>query len=276
MSLACKLLVPALLLVASACAAAPVLRVCADPGNLPYSNKRQQGFENRIAALIGKDLGEQVSYYWFPQEDSFFSQTLKKGVCDVVMSVPTGFAEADTTRPYYASSYVFLSRRSEHLGIRSFDDPRLKSLRIGVHYLDSAEDNLPPVFALASRGIVRNVVGYSIFGNSLAQSNPTAELVRAVANGQVDVAIMWGPSAGYFSLSSLVPLAIDPIESDPSHPGLQFTFPISIGVRRGQSKLKRRLDAELLRRHTEIVHMMQSYGIPEVRLASLPRSAMEN
>ena len=105
-------------------AASAQLRVCADPNNLPYSNEKMQGFENRIADLIAKDLAMQVQYFWYPQREKFFRQTLNSGMCDVVMGVPSGFDEADTTRPYYRSSYVFVSRRDRNLHIQSFDDPR--------------------------------------------------------------------------------------------------------------------------------------------------------
>ncbi|MGH9574360.1 MAG: quinoprotein dehydrogenase-associated putative ABC transporter substrate-binding protein [Candidatus Acidiferrales bacterium] len=277
MSLASSLLATAILLVASSCAGAPVLRVCADPANLPYSNKQQQGFENRIASLIANDLGERVSYFWFPQQEMFFQQTLDKGVCDIVMSVPSQFQGADTTQPYYTSSYVFLSRRAEHLDLKSFDDPRLKRLRIGVHVLDSGNDNLPPIFALSTRGIVRNVISFSIFGDSLTQSSPASNLVRAVADKKVDVAIIWGPIAGYFSRNSKVPLTLQTIRSDPAHPALQFVFPISIGVRKGEPRLKQQLDAELLRRHAEIARLLKAYKIPELSpAADSPGSLAEN
>src|SRR5947209_6577094 len=141
------------------------LRVCADPNNLPYSNDQKQGFENRIADLIATDLNMHVEYFWLRQGEKFFRRTLNNGVCDVVMGVPAGFDEAATTRPYYRSTYVFITRKSSGLAINSLDDPRLRTLRICVHILGDANDNLPPVTALISRGIVKNLVGYSIFGN---------------------------------------------------------------------------------------------------------------
>jgi quinoprotein dehydrogenase-associated probable ABC transporter substrate-binding protein len=249
------------------CAAAPMLRVCADPNDLPYSNRKQQGFENRIAELVAKDLNMKVSYFWFPQRENFFRKTLNSGVCDVVMGVPIGIHEADTTRPYYRSSYVFVSRRDRHLQIDSFDDPRLKTLRIGVHVLGEKDDSLPPVHALTSRGIVRNLVGYSIFGN-LTEANPSADLIAAVEKNDVDVAIVWGPLAGYFAQHDAVPLDVTPIDGDPAHPQLPLTFNIGMGVRDGDAKLKQQLDAELVRRHIEIDQILRSYGIPQLSMAS--------
>lgn len=253
------------LLIAAAglpCLASTDLRVCADPNNLPYSNDQKQGFENQLAALIGKDLNMRVTYFWFPQRSAFFRKTLNSGLCDVVMGVPSGFDEAETTQPYYRSSYVFIARRDRHLHITSFDDPRLRTLKIGVHILGEEDDSLPPVHAFTSRGIVRNLVGFSIFGN-LNEKNPAADLINAVADGKVDVAVAWGPLAGYSMQHSRVPLEITPIESDPKLPALPFHYDIAIGVRHGDEALKQSLDAELTRRRAAIHRILSSYGIPQ-------------
>lgn len=244
-------------------AESPVLRVCADPNNLPYSNEAQQGFENHLADLVAKDLGMRVSYFWFPQREKFFDQTLNGGVCDVVMGVPAGFDEADTTQPYYRSTYVFVTRRDRGLQIRSFDDPRLRQLKIGVHILGEQDDSLPPVHAFTSRGIVRNLVGYSIFGN-LREKNPPADLIEAVADEKVDVAVAWGPLAGYFARRSAVPLELTPVDGDSLHPALPFHFDIAMGVRHGNTQLQRALSKEITRRRDAIQALLQSYGVPEV------------
>jgi mxaJ protein len=263
MSSATKWLLALLLATAGLpCSEAADLRVCADPNNLPYSNDQKQGFENQLAALIGKDLNMQVTYFWFPQRSAFFRKTLNGGVCDVVMGVPAGFDEADTTRPYYHSSYVFIARRDRHLHITSFDDPRLRKLKIGVHILGEEDDSLPPVHAFTTRGIVRNLVGFSIFGN-LNETNPSADLIKAVTDGKVDVAVAWGPLAGYYVRRSPVPLEINPIESDPTLPALPFHYDIAIGVRHGDDVLKQSLNAELLRRRAAIHRILSSYGIPQ-------------
>lgn len=245
------------------CSAAATLRVCADPNNLPYSNEQQQGFENQLASMIAGDLGMKVSYVWYRQGGKFFSRTLDAGLCDVVMGVPAGMDEAASTRPYYVSSYAFLSRKDRRLDITSLDDPRLRTLKIGVHILGDGDDNVPPVHALISRGIVHNLVGYSIFGN-LGEANPSADLIRAVVDRKVDVAVVWGPLAGYFARRSAVPLEVTPIASDPRNPALPMVFAIGIGVRPKDEALRRELDAELARRQPEVRKLLASYGIPQV------------
>lgn len=255
-------------------ASAHKLRVCADPNNMPFSNEQQQGFENRIAILIAKDMDREVEYFWFRQGEKFFRQTLNRGVCDVVMGVPAGFDEAATTRPYYRSTYVILSRKASNLDIRSLDDPRLSKLRIGVQILGDEKDNLPPVNVLMRRGIVKNLVGFSIFGN-LNEKNPASDVIRALAQGEVDVAIAWGPLGGYYSRESSVPLRVTPLAEDPKDPDLPFHFDIAIGVRAHDNALRSALDEELTRRRLEIEDILRSYGIPQVALPNETAQAAE-
>jgi quinoprotein dehydrogenase-associated probable ABC transporter substrate-binding protein len=250
-----------------AAGAAPLLRVCADPNNLPYSDRQEKGFENELATMIANDLGMQVTYTWFPQRGSFFRKTLDAGKCDVVMGVPAGMTGVDTTQPYYRSGYAFVSRRDRNLNITSLDDARLPQLRIGIHNLGDTDRESPPVHALTDRGIVRNLVGYNIFGSNLDETSPSSDLIKAVEKGDIDLALAWGPIAGYFARSSPVPLVVAPIEGDPSNPNLPLTFDIAAGVRKRDDMLKQQLDRELERRRTEIQHLLVSYGIPQLSLA---------
>ena len=249
-----------------AASAAPLLRVCADPNNLPYSDQQQKGFENQLATMIGNDLGMQVIYTWFPQRGSFFRKTLDAGKCDVVMGVPAGMAGIDTTQPYYRSGYVFVSRRDRNLNITSLDDPRLHQLRIGIHNLGDTDREAPPVQALTSRGVVSNLVGYNIFGRNLEEADPASDLIKAVEKGDVDLALVWGPIAGYFARLSPVPLVVSPIEDDSSNPNLPLSFDIAAGVRKEDDVLKQQLDSELQRRRTEIQRLLVSYGVPQLSL----------
>jgi quinoprotein dehydrogenase-associated probable ABC transporter substrate-binding protein len=245
----------------AAIAATPTLRVCADPNNMPFSNQARQGFENQLAKLVANDLGMQVSYFWFPQRKKFFDRTLNAGNCDVVMEVPSGIPVAATTIPYYQSSYVFVSRRDRHLHIKSMDDPRLQHLRIGVHITGDEDSNLPPVNALTSRGIVQNLVGYSLYGK-LSEKNPPSDLIQAVANKDVDVAIAWGPMAGYFAKHSRVPLEVTSVDVVSPNPELPFTFAISMGVRHGDTKLQQQLNVEIQRRESDIRQLLLTYDVP--------------
>lgn len=245
----------------------PALRVCADPNNLPFSNQQQQGFENDLAHLVASDLGMTVAYTWAPQRSRFFRKTLLAGACDVVMGVPSQMEIASTTSPYYRATYVFVSRRDRHLDICSFDDPRLHGMRIGVHSIGDDNANLPPATALAHRGMARNVAGYSIYGN-LSEANPPADLIRAVAAREVDIAVAWAPLAGYFAQRSSVPLELTPVCPSPADTVLGFTFDISMGVRRGDTALRDKLNGEIERRRPEIQRLLTSYGIPLLPLGA--------
>jgi quinoprotein dehydrogenase-associated probable ABC transporter substrate-binding protein len=237
-----------------------VLRVCADPNNLPYSNQQAEGFENKIASLIAADLGVPVTYTWLPQRRGFIRNTLKAKKCDVVMSEPTGFELAHVTRPYYRSSYAFVSRVDENLAdLRSLDDPRLATLKIGLHAMGDDYANVPPAHALANRGLQDRIVGYSIYGD-YSQPHPPGDLIDAVAKGEVDIAIAWGPIAGYFAQQASPRLVVTPIES--AERGM--TFAMGIAVRREDKALAKMLEDVLDRKHADVEHILDDYGIPRV------------
>ena len=242
---------------------APELRVCADPNNLPFSNQRQQGFENRLAELIAKDQGATVQYTWWPQRRGFIRSTLAAGKCDLVMGMPYGAERVLTTRPYYRSTYVFVFRKDRHLDVKTLDDPALHTLKIGVQLVGDDYANTPPVHALSRRGIVGNLVGYSVFGD-YSQENPPARIIDAVVAGDVDLAVAWGPLAGYFAKRSPVPLEIIPVSPAIDPPGLRFTFDISLAVRPGDTARQRQLEGVLDRRKREIDHLLAEYGVPVV------------
>ena len=240
---------------------AGVLRVCADPNNLPFSNQRGEGFENKLAELLAQDLGERVEYTWWAQRRGFFRNTLKAGVCDLVMGVPSGFEMALTTKPYYRSTYVFLSRKARHLEVKSFDDPMLRKLRIGVQIIGDDQSNAPPAHALTRRNIIDNVRGFTLYGD-YSQSNPPARIVDAVSNGDIDLAIVWGPLAGYFAKQSRVLLEIVPVSPQIDQPFLPFVFDISMGVRRGDQEFRDRVDQFLEQRRGEIDRILADYRVP--------------
>lgn len=243
-------------------------RVCADPNNLPFSNQKGEGLENHLAQLIAGDLGATVHYTWWPQRRGFIRSTLAADSCDVVMGIPTGAERVLTTRPYYRSTYVFVSRKDRHLNIRSFDDPALKRLKIGVQLVGDDYNNTPPVHALSRRGIVGNLEGYSVYGD-YSQANPPARIIDAVVSGAVDIAVAWGPLAGYFARHAGARLDIAPVSPAIDPPGLRFTFDISLGVRPADSVLKQQLESVLDRRRSGVDSLLTVFGFPVVQ-SSLP------
>jgi mxaJ protein len=244
---------------------AGVLRVCADPNNLPFSNERGEGFENKLAELLAQDLGDRVEYTWWAQRRGFFRNTLRAGTCDIVIGVPAGFEMAATTKPYYRSTYVFLSRKDRHLNVSSFDDPLLKKLRIGVQIIGDDYSNAPPAHALTRRNIVENVRGFTVYGE-YSKHDPPARIVDAVASGDIDLAIVWGPLAGYFAKQSRVPLEVVPVSPQIDQPFLPFVFDISMGVRRDDQELKDQVEQFMERRRGDIDRILEEYRVPRVDL----------
>jgi mxaJ protein len=205
-----------------------------------------------------------VRYTWWPQRRGFIRNTLAADSCDVIMGIPAHAERVLTTRPYYRSSYVFVSRKDRHLDIRSFVDPRLKHLKkIGVQLIGDDYNNSPPVHALSRRGIVGNLEGYSVYGD-YSQPNPPARIIDAVVSGAVDIAIAWGPLAGYFAKSSGAPLDLVPVSPAFDPPGLQFAFDISLGVRPDDQGLKQKLEAVLDRRRAGVDSLLSEFGVPLV------------
>lgn len=248
-----------------------VIRVAADPNNLPFTNDRLEGFENKIAQLVADELGARVEYVWRAQRRGFFRETLKENRAELVMGAPVGFDLALTTKPYYRSTYVFVTRKGSGLDIKSFDDPRLASLRVGVQIIGNDGFNTPPAHALTRRGIVNNLVGYTVYGD-YGEPNPPARIVEAVAKGEVDVAVVWGPLAGYFARRSPVPLDVTPVTPAADGP-FPFTFGISMAVRRQDKAFRDELNEVIARKRGEIERILDEYRVPRVSAPATQRAA---
>jgi mxaJ protein len=244
-------------------AAAHTLRVCADPNNLPFSNRRGEGFENKIAELVARDMNAKVEYTWWAQRRGFIRNTLNASLCDVVIGVPASFELTAVTTPYYRSSYVFVTRRERDLRIQSYDDPRLRKLRIGVQLVGDDGANTPPVHSLGQRGIRGTLKGYLVYGD-YSQPNPPAQIIDGVARGDVDIAIAWGPLAGYFAARQSVPLDITPVSPQVDLPFMPQVFDVSMGVRRQDKALRDTLDSILTREKKAIDAILDSYNVPRV------------
>ena len=244
------------------------LRVCSDPNNLPFSNRREQGFENKIAELIAKEWGGmEVTYTWWPQRRGFVRETLRAKKCDVIIGVPQGYDPVASTEPYYASTYVFVYPADKGWDIKSLDDEILKKLRIGVNLIGDDYMNPPPVMAMADRGLFA-AKGYSIYGD-YSQESPPREIMDALGKGEVDVAIVWGPLAGYFAKQQPIRLKI--VHLPPSdRKEFPFQFNMSMGIRRGDKELQKRLEQTLKEKRAEIHAILEEYGVPLVPLVKAP------
>lgn len=234
------------------------LRVCADPNNLPFSNMKLQGFENQIASLIAKDLDAHLTYVWQRMGRGFVREYIEKGQCDLLVGIPSNYRPVLTTAPYYRSTYLFVSRRGDHLEVDSFNSPELHRLKIGVQVLE--EEYTPPGEALARRGLQTAIVGYDT-------TEDAESIIRAVADSEVGIAVVWGPLAGYFAQKYHGSLALAPVEPEVDPPGLPFTFAISMGVRKGNTKLRDELDRVLTQRQSDIHEILARYGVPQLPLA---------
>ncbi|HEX8926135.1 MAG TPA: quinoprotein dehydrogenase-associated putative ABC transporter substrate-binding protein [Terriglobales bacterium] len=243
------------------------LRVCADGDNLPYSNQKQQGLENKIAELLARDMNARLTYYWSRMGRGYIRDVLNAGLCDVLIEIPTDFRHALTTPSFYRSSYVFITRKDRGLNISSLDDERLRSLRVGVQIV--AENYSPPGRALGRRGIYSNLVGFEAAGDD------AGKIVSAVANGTVDVAIAWGPLAGYYAAKQRIPLRISPVTPEVDGPGMPFTYAISMGVKQGNIALRDRLTQFLERDHEQIEAILRQYNVPLLPLRPTERASAD-
>lgn len=241
---------------AMADAATEELRICSDPGNLPFSDQKLQGFENKIAELIASDMGLRATHYWWPAQRGLVRSFLNTGRCDVLIGVPTGYDRVTFTKPYYRTAYVIAYDQTRDLTISSLDDPILKTLKIGVHV------NTPPHSALARRGILGSQVkAYPLFFDSqYSKEDYPGRVVEELLAKEIDVAVIWGPIAGYFAKKQSAPLAMVPLEGVEAR--IPFTFKISMGVRKREDELKTKLEAALKRKAPEIRQVLEDYGVP--------------
>lgn len=239
------------------------LRVCADPNNLPFSNEAEEGFENRIAEIVAEELGVPLEYHWRPQRRGFIREGLNADKCDLVMGTITGFDMASTTKPYYRSSYVFLQRAGDERVVDDLDDPDLREMTVGVHLIGDDYANTPGAHALGKRGITDNVVGFSIYGD-YSEPNPPADLVKAVGDETIDLAIVWGPFAGYFGDRLETPTEIRFVKPAFDPPDQPFVYSISMAVKYGNYPLRKPLNEIINKRQTDIDRILAEYGVPRV------------
>ncbi|HSS98573.1 MAG TPA: quinoprotein dehydrogenase-associated putative ABC transporter substrate-binding protein [Terriglobales bacterium] len=248
-----------MLLLVVTCVASKPLKVCADPNNLPYSNRAGKGYENRIAELLAAYLHRNLVYQWSRMDRGFVREFLNTGECDVLVEVPANFAPVLVTAPFYKSTYVFVTRRPGRTGISSFDDPQLRKMKIGLQIL--GDDYASPGIALTRRGLAKNIVGFEGGGND------PGKIIRAVSAGNIDVAIVWGPLAGYYARSTSHRLRLTPVPALDA-PAIPFRYQISMAVKKGNRQLQQELSGFLISQKTAIENVLREYGVPLLDVAN--------
>jgi mxaJ protein len=244
-------------------APAGVLRVCADPNNLPFSHRAGTGLENRLAELLARRTGRRLRYHWTAQRRGFLRNSLLAGACDVVPGIASHLPMLATTRPYYRSSYVFVAPARLRPALESFDDPRLRQMKLGVQLIGDDGANTPPAHALSRRGLSANLRGYSVFGD-YRDPAPQRAIVAAVAAGEVDAAAVWGPVAGYFAALQPRRLALRPVRPWLDGPQWPMLYDVSLGLRREDRALRRELDQALLDERSAIDALLREFHVPRL------------
>ena len=228
------------------------LRVCADPGNLPYSNDKEEGFENKIAELIAEELKLPVRYTWFPQTRGFIRNTLRARKCDLVMGISSAHELLLNTNHYYHSSFVLFYRKDSKITGTQLSDPQFKKLQFGV------VAGTPPANLMLKYELFKNHRPYQLVVDTRIQK-PGQDMVADVASGEVDVGLLWGPIAGYYIGRQNVKMTVLPIRDEPNMP--RMSYRITMGVRHGEIEWKRTLNKIIRKRQQDIDRILLSYGL---------------
>ncbi|GEP08663.1 rare earth element methanol dehydrogenase accessory protein XoxJ [Methylobacterium gnaphalii] len=231
------------------------LRVCSDPGNMPFSERKADGFENKIAEIIADELKVKLRYYWLTQGPGFVRNTLGTGLCDVIIGTSGGDI-IQPTNPYYRSAYVLISRQGELSGVTSLDDPRLKDKQIGI------VAGTPPADRIGALGLTAQAHSYAAysFGSDRKFQTVAAEIIADVASKKLDVALLWGPAGGWLAKQSGVAMDVVPLLKEPDRPPMAFR--VSMGVRQNENDWKRTLNTVLRKRKADIEKVLREYHVP--------------
>ena len=231
-----------------------VLRVCADPRDMPFSDKAGEGFENKIAELFGQKLGKPVEYTWFPQVIGFMRVTLNAYRCDVVMGVAQGYDLVQNTNPYYRTAYALIFKPGTGLdGVTTLEDPRLKGKRIGV------VAGTPPSNLLIADGLMAKAHPYPLTIDTRYDSSSQAMMKDLLADN-IDAGVLWGPMAGYYAKHAGVPVTVVPLLKEPA--GSHMSFAIVMGVRHSDQAWKRQLNTLIAQNQDAINKILTDYGVP--------------
>jgi quinoprotein dehydrogenase-associated probable ABC transporter substrate-binding protein len=231
-----------------------VLRVCADPRDLPFSNEAGEGFENKIAELLAQKLGKTLAYEFYPGATGFVRNTLNAHRCDVIMGMPQGDDIVQGTNPYYRTTYSLVSRQGSGLeNVDSLEDPLLQNKRIGI------VAGTPPATNLAVNGLLGNIKSYPLVVDTRVDA-PTSTMMGDLEGDRIDIAILWGPIAGYLAKNAKIPVKVTPLVKETS--GQRMIYRIGMGVRHSDQEWKRLLNKLIAENQAEITHILTTYGVP--------------
>jgi len=231
-----------------------VLRVCADPRNLPFSNEQGEGFENKLAELFAAKLQKKLDYMYFPQATGFVRVTLGAHRCDVIMGFPQGDDLVQGTNPYYRTAYALIAKPGSGLeDVDTLEDARLKGKHLGVIA------GTPPATNMAVAGLMTNAKPYPLMIDTRVDSSAAA-MIDDLNKGDIDAGILWGPMAGFYAKRSNPPLHVTPLVKETKGP--QLIYRIGMGVRRADQNWKRQLNRLIGENQAEINKIMIDYGIP--------------
>jgi len=243
-----------------------VLRVCADPANMPFSNEKKEGLENKIADIIGNELGVPVEYTWFPQATGFTRNTLLAKRCDVIIGTGQGDDLVLNTNALYRSAYSLVYKPGAGLdGVESIFDPRLKGKKVG------AVQGTPSATLVAKAGLMDQARPYRLMVDR-RYDDPSADMVRDIRSGEIDAGIMWGPIAGYYASHGGDKLAVVPLIGDAGKAG-RIDFRVTMGVRQGDDLWKRQLNDIIRKRQADIDKVLLEYGVPMIDEDNKPITA---
>jgi quinoprotein dehydrogenase-associated probable ABC transporter substrate-binding protein len=231
-----------------------VLRVCADPRDLPFSNQAGEGFENKLAELLAKKLGKTLAYEFYPGATGFVRNTLNAHKCDLIMGMPQGDDIVQGTNPYYRTTYALVSKQGSGLDIvDSLESPLLQGKRIGI------VAGTPPATNLAVNGLLGNIKSYPLVVDTRFDA-PTSAMMDDLDADRIDVAILWGPIAGYLAKHAKTPMKVMPLVKETT--GSRMVYRIGMGVRHSDQEWKRLLNKLIAENQTEISHILAGYGVP--------------
>jgi quinoprotein dehydrogenase-associated probable ABC transporter substrate-binding protein len=229
------------------------LRVCADPHNLPFSNDKSEGFENKIAEMVAHDLGEKLDYTYFPDSQGFVRATLDRNRCDVIIGTVAGSGDVATTDAYYHTAYMMLTRRADNYATDKVSDWHIAGKRFGLIA------STPPTDLIVQHNLMDQTAIYQLVVDTRV-SQPSHDMITDLVNGKIDVGLLWGPIAGYYVKHDSLPLKLVFLNAEDSK--VRLDYHIAMGVRPADVAFRRRLNQVIAKEQPQITKILQDYGVP--------------